>query len=100
MPADAGKLRVGDVLDRVRGPRVFGDADIRVSSLSLSAIAANAELARFFSERGVTAPRQGAFATEAAAQAAAASGQGVMLAIAHTVLDPLRRRTLAAAIAL
>ena len=36
----------------------------------------------------------GAFVTEAAAQAAAASGQGLMLAIAHTVIEPVRRGTL------
>ena len=36
----------------------------------------------------------GAFATEAGAQAAAAAGEGVMLAIAHTVLEPLRRGAL------
>ena len=36
-------------------------------------------------------PSCGAFATEAAAPAAAAAGEGVMLAIAHTVLDALRR---------
>ena len=36
----------------------------------------------------------GAFATEAAAQAAAAAGEGVMLAVAHTVLDRLRTGTL------
>jgi hypothetical protein len=51
-------------------------------------------LQRFFAERGLAAPEQGAFATEAAAAAAAADGQGVMLAIAHTVLDALRRGTL------
>ena len=55
---------------------------------------ARAELARLFAEHGLPAPEQGAFATEAAAQAAAAGGQGVMLAIAHTVHDPLRRGTL------
>jgi DNA-binding transcriptional LysR family regulator len=55
---------------------------------------AGAELARFFADRGLAAPEQGAFATEAAAQAAAARGEGVMLAIAHTVLDARRRGTL------
>lgn len=48
----------------------------------------------FFRTSGLPAPQAGAFATEAAAQAAAAAGQGVMLAIAHTVLDQLRRRSL------
>ena len=47
-------------------------------------------LAQFFAEQGLPAPEQGAFTTEAAAQAAAAAGQGVMLAIAHTVLEQLR----------
>jgi DNA-binding transcriptional LysR family regulator len=54
----------------------------------------NTELAGLFRSRGLPAPDQGAFATEAAAQTAAASGEGVMLAIAHTTLDPLRRGTL------
>ncbi len=54
----------------------------------------DAELARFFSESGIAAPEQGAFSTEAAAQAAAAAGEGVMLAIAHTVLDAVRRGAL------
>jgi DNA-binding transcriptional LysR family regulator len=55
----------------------------------------SAELAGFFAERGLPAPEPGVFATEAAAHAAAAAGQGVMLAIAHTVLEPLRRGALA-----
>jgi DNA-binding transcriptional LysR family regulator len=53
------------------------------------------DLARLFAEYGAVPPPCGAFATEAAAQAAAAAGQGVMLAIAHTVLDAVRRGTLA-----
>jgi LysR family transcriptional regulator, low CO2-responsive transcriptional regulator len=51
-------------------------------------------LTDFFESRGLTPPEAGAFTTEAAAQAAAAAGQGVMLAIAHTALDALRRGTL------
>ena len=51
-------------------------------------------LGEFFAARGLAAPHAGAFVTEAAAQAAAAAGEGVMLAIAHTVLDPLRRGSL------
>jgi DNA-binding transcriptional LysR family regulator len=51
-------------------------------------------LVRFFAERGLPAPEQGVFSTEAAAQTAAAAGEGVMLAIAHTALDALRRGTL------
>lgn len=53
------------------------------------------QLARFFADQGLAPPQHGAFATEAAAQAAATAGEGIMLAIAHTVLDPVRRRTLA-----
>jgi LysR family transcriptional regulator, low CO2-responsive transcriptional regulator len=55
---------------------------------------AGADLMRLFAERGLPAPDLGAFSTEAAAQAAAAAGEGVMLAIAHTALDALRRGTL------
>jgi DNA-binding transcriptional LysR family regulator len=54
----------------------------------------DADLERFFAASGLPSPERGAFTTEAAAQAAAAAGEGVMLAIAHTVLDPLRRGTL------
>jgi len=56
---------------------------------------ADADLASFFAERGLPAPEQGAFSTEAAAQAAAAAGEGVMLVIAHTALDALRHGALA-----
>jgi len=52
---------------------------------------ADADLERFFSLHGLPSPLPGAFTTEAAAQAAAAAGEGVMLTIAHTVLDGLRR---------
>ncbi|MBI5104760.1 MAG: LysR family transcriptional regulator [Solirubrobacterales bacterium] len=55
---------------------------------------AHADLVRFFADRGLAPPEQGAFSTEAAAQAATAAGEGVTLAIAHTVLDPLRHGTL------
>jgi DNA-binding transcriptional LysR family regulator len=55
---------------------------------------ADADLMRFFAERGLPGPDLGAFSTEAAAQAAAAAGEGVMLAIAHTALDALRRGAL------
>jgi DNA-binding transcriptional LysR family regulator len=55
---------------------------------------AAAELVRMFADHALPAPDQGAFTTEAAAQAATARGEGVMLAIAHTVLDALRRGTL------
>jgi DNA-binding transcriptional LysR family regulator len=55
---------------------------------------ADGELATFFAERGLPSPEQGVFATEAAAQAATAAGEGVMLAIAHTTLDALRHGAL------
>jgi DNA-binding transcriptional LysR family regulator len=55
---------------------------------------AHSALAAFFAERGQPAPERGAFSTEAAAQAAASAGEGVMLAIAHTVIEPLRRGVL------
>ena len=55
---------------------------------------AAAELERFLTGYGLPAPDLRAFSTEAAAQAAAAAGEGVMLAIAHTALDSLRRGTL------
>jgi DNA-binding transcriptional LysR family regulator len=47
-----------------------------------------------FAREGLPAPDIGAFATEAAAQTAAAAGEGVMLAVAHTALDALRAGTL------
>ncbi len=56
---------------------------------------ASAELERFMAERGLPRPELHAFSTEAAAQAAVAAGEGVMLAIAHTALDALRRGSLA-----
>jgi len=55
---------------------------------------AHGELVRMFAERGLPPPELGAFATEAAAQAAAAAGEGLMLAIAHTVIEPVRHGSL------
>jgi DNA-binding transcriptional LysR family regulator len=55
---------------------------------------AGEDLGRLFAGAGAAPPERGAFATEAAAQAAAAAGEGVMLAIAHTVIDPLRHGVL------
>jgi len=40
------------------------------------------DLSRLIAERGLPPPELGAFATEAAAQAASAAGEGLMLAIA------------------
>jgi DNA-binding transcriptional LysR family regulator len=52
------------------------------------------ELRRLFTTRRLPEPDVGTFATEAAAQAAAAAGEGLSLTVAHTVLDSLRRGTL------
>lgn len=53
------------------------------------------DLDRLFARLGIDPPREvGAFATHAAAVAAAAAGEGVALAIAHTVIDGLRRGSL------
>jgi DNA-binding transcriptional LysR family regulator len=79
------------------GHRLAGGRDLPLAALREERWLvgpAGAELARFFAERDLAPPEPGAFATEAAAQAAAAEGQGVMLAIAHTVLDRLRRGAL------
>ncbi|HEY3189217.1 MAG TPA: LysR family transcriptional regulator, partial [Solirubrobacteraceae bacterium] len=78
------------------GHRLAGAHDVPLSALrgerwlvGPAGAEPHSALAEFFTERDVPVPEQGAFATEAAAQAAAAAGQGVMLAIAHTVLDEL-----------
>lgn len=55
---------------------------------------ADAELLTLFAQHGLAPPDRGAFATEAAAQDATAAGEGVMLAVAHTVVPALRRGTL------
>jgi DNA-binding transcriptional LysR family regulator len=55
---------------------------------------AHGDLARLFAEQGRARPELGAFANDAAAQDAAAAGEGVMLAIAHTVIDPVRHGSL------
>jgi LysR family transcriptional regulator, low CO2-responsive transcriptional regulator len=56
---------------------------------------AHQDLDRLFAARRLAPPELGAFATEAAAQGAAAASQGVMLAIAHTVIAALRGGSLA-----
>ena len=53
---------------------------------------AHGDLERLFAGRRL--PELGAFATEAAAQAAAAAGEGLTLAIAHIVIEPVRRGSL------
>ena len=55
---------------------------------------AHRDLDRLFGARGLPRPELAAFATEAAAQAAAAAGEGVALAIAHTVIESLRHGSL------
>jgi DNA-binding transcriptional LysR family regulator len=77
--------------------RLAGARDIALPSLARERWLAGPEeerVARLFADRGLAVPEQGAFATEAAAQAAATAGEGVMLAIAHTALDGLRRGSL------
>ncbi len=80
----------------VAGPRhpLAGARDVPLARLAgerwLIGPAGGEPLAAFFADQRLPAPRPGAFATEAAAQAAAASGRGVGLTLAHTVLDPLR----------
>jgi DNA-binding transcriptional LysR family regulator len=83
----------------VAGPhhRLAGERDVALETLRDERwlVGPNdGELMRLFAERRLPAPQASAFATEAGAQAAAAAGEGVMLAIAHTVLDPLRRGSL------
>ncbi len=84
----------------VAGPRhpAAGARDLPLSRLAgerwLVGPGGSAAVARLFAERGLQPPERGAFATEAAAQAAAAAGEGVTLAIAHTVLDGLRHGSL------
>jgi LysR family transcriptional regulator, low CO2-responsive transcriptional regulator len=78
--------------------RLAGARDVRLEALRGERWLtgpADADLRRLFAERGLPAPVEGAFATDAAAQAAAAAGEGVMLAIAHTVLAALRAGVLA-----
>jgi LysR family transcriptional regulator, low CO2-responsive transcriptional regulator len=83
------------------GHRLEGARDVQLAALrderwlvGPAGAEPHSALHGFFRSNRLPAPQAGAFATEAAAQAAAAAGQGVMLAIAHTVLDQLRRGTL------
>jgi DNA-binding transcriptional LysR family regulator len=81
---------------RLAGARHVSPAELRDERWLVGPAGAepHSALEEFFRSRGLPAPEPGVFTTEAAAQAAAATGQGVMLAIAHTVIDPLRRGTL------
>jgi DNA-binding transcriptional LysR family regulator len=79
------------------GHRLASERDLTLAALQRERWLvgpAHGDLARLVSERGLPEPALGAFATEAAAQAAAAAGEGLTLAIAHTVIDPLRRGSL------
>ena len=90
-------LRYRLVVVGARGHRLAGARDIPLSALRSErwlAGPADNDLRRFFAERALPAPVVGAFATDAAAQAGAAAGEGVMLAIAHTALPALRRGAL------
>ena len=74
--------------------RLAGVRDIPLTALARDRWLVGPEAADLwacFASRGLAPPpEQGAFATEAAAQAAAAEGEGVTLAMAHTVIDALR----------
>lgn len=73
--------------------RLAGARDVPLTSLASDRWLVgpeSADLRAYFAARGLAPPDQGAFATEAAAQAAAAEGEGVTLAMAHTVIDALR----------
>jgi DNA-binding transcriptional LysR family regulator len=48
----------------------------------------------FFARNGLDPPRISAYASHAAAIAAAAAGEGIVLSLAHSVLDEIRRRAL------
>jgi LysR family transcriptional regulator, low CO2-responsive transcriptional regulator len=77
--------------------RLAGVPDIPLPALGLDRWLvgpAHADVEAFFRFHRLQPPEQGAFATEAAAHAAVVAGEGVMLAIAHTVIDEVRRRTL------
>jgi len=94
-------LRYKLVVVAAPGHRIAGARDVALEALRPERWLvgpAGAEppsaLGEFFRSGGLADPEPGVFTTEAAAQAAAAAGHGVMLAIAHTVIDPLRRGTL------
>jgi DNA-binding transcriptional LysR family regulator len=90
-------LRYKLVVVAAPGHRLAGRHDVPLAALQGERWLtgpSSAELDGFFAERGLPAPEPGAFATEAAAQAAAGAGAGVMLAIVHTVIEPVRRGAL------
>jgi LysR family transcriptional regulator, low CO2-responsive transcriptional regulator len=91
-------LRYRLVVVAAPGHRLAGSHDVPLSALAderwlvgPAGAEPHSALHGFFESSDLPPPQAGAFATEAAAHAAAAAGQGVMLAIAHTVLDELRR---------
>ena len=87
-------LRYKLVVVAAPGHRLAGVRDVRLDELRGERWLvgpARVELDRLF---GRDVPEAGAFATEAAAHAAAAAGEGVALAIAHTVIEAVRRGSL------
>lgn len=87
-------LRYKLIVVAAPGHRLAGVRDVPLSALAHERWLVGpeaGELERLFAERGLPCPEQGAFATSAAAQGAAAAGAGVMLAVAHTALDALRQ---------
>jgi len=91
-------LRYRRIVVAAPGHRLAGARAIRLAALAGERWLVgpdDLDLARLFADRGLTTPSRGAFTTAAGALAAAAAGEGGALAIAHTVLDALRRGTLA-----
>ena len=91
-------LRYKLVVVAAPGHRLAGLRDVRLAELSADRWLVGPtgeDVTRLFAAAGLPEPERGAFTTEAAAQAAAAAGEGVALAIAHTVIDPIRRGVLA-----
>jgi DNA-binding transcriptional LysR family regulator len=77
---------------RLAGARRIGRAELGRQRWLVGP--AHQDLDRLLDRARVPARELGAFATEAAAQAAAAAGEGVNLAIAHTVMGALRAGSL------
>jgi DNA-binding transcriptional LysR family regulator len=97
----AAFLRYRLVVVATPGHRLAGARDIPLQALARerwlvgpAGAEQHSALRAFFTERGLRAPEPGAFATDGAALAAVAVGRGVMLAIAHTVVDQLRASVL------
>jgi DNA-binding transcriptional LysR family regulator len=81
-------LRFKLVVVAAPGHRLAGARDVPLRALAAERWLTGPDardLERWFTAAGLPAPERGVFATDAAAQAAAAAGEGLMLAIAHTV---------------